>query len=165
MMMENNNVKISADLFERMVNNLLLQVEKEKPLESVEINNEPREKRPYRSGYMRQRSRGSWQLFLCLGKDPNKNKYKYFTTTIHGTHEEAEQKLQELSEKVEVNKEEVRQRLSDSKIEGVDNLLDLLNHKDGIIEELNSKLNDTRDTVVRLAAEKSQILQGGYARR
>jgi hypothetical protein len=53
-------------------------------------------RRPYRSGYIRQRGKNSWQLMFYRGKDPKTGKYRQLTETVRGSREDAEKRLQEL---------------------------------------------------------------------
>jgi len=44
-------------------------------------------------GHMRQRSKGSWTLFVDLGRDPETGKRKQQTMTVRGTKKDAEREL------------------------------------------------------------------------
>ena len=53
-------------------------------------------------GHIRQRSKGSWTLWVDLGRDPETGKRKQQTLTVRGTKKDAERELRELLHSLEV---------------------------------------------------------------
>jgi hypothetical protein len=53
------------------------------------------------AGSMRQRGRGTWELRVYLGLDPDSRRRRYATRTVHGTRRAATAALAELVEDAE----------------------------------------------------------------
>lgn len=53
-------------------------------------------------GHIKQRTKGSWTLWVELGNDPKTGKRKQQTLTVRGNKKEAERKLRELLHSLEV---------------------------------------------------------------
>ena len=53
-------------------------------------------------GYIRRRSKGSWEVQVFLGKDPGTEKWSYHTETVRGSRDDAEQKLTERLREVDL---------------------------------------------------------------
>ena len=53
-------------------------------------------------GHIRQRSKGSWTIWVDLGRNPETGKRKQQTLTVHGTKRDAERELRDLLHSLEV---------------------------------------------------------------
>ena len=52
-------------------------------------------------GHIKQRSKGSWTIWVDLGRNPETGKRKQQTLTVHGTKRDAERELRDLLHSVE----------------------------------------------------------------
>jgi len=53
-------------------------------------------------GHIRQRSKGSWSIWVDLGRDPETGKRKQQTLTVRGTKRDAERELRNLLQSLEM---------------------------------------------------------------
>ncbi len=52
-------------------------------------------------GHIRQRSKGSWTIWIDLGRDPETGKRQQQTITIHGSKKDAERELRTILTRIE----------------------------------------------------------------
>ena len=52
-------------------------------------------------GHIRQRSKGSWTIWVDLGRDPETGKRKQRTLTVHGSKKDAERELRGILTRIE----------------------------------------------------------------
>jgi integrase len=68
---------------------------------NTEKGTDTKAKRAYGRGYIRQRSKGVYNIAVSLGKDVKTKKYRYQWTTVRGTEKDAKRKLTELLHQVD----------------------------------------------------------------
>ncbi len=53
-------------------------------------------------GHIKQRSKGSWTLWIDIGRDPETGQRKQYTLTVHGSKKDAERELRTILTRIEV---------------------------------------------------------------
>ena len=70
-------------------------------MRTQDTETETKAKRAYGRGYIRERSKGVWQVCISLGRDPKSGKYLQSWATVKGTRKDAERKKTELLHQVD----------------------------------------------------------------